>query len=250
LKAVKESIPQRDNSDFNQQFLSKYKNQVSKEIFSAFCQEASLCPECLTETLTISQDESKEIVCKKCGLVVGDFLEKQHTLPGVGGDTYYNDTCSLSFGKSLGTELGKYQMYSVLAKSEAGKIDIGKRRLIIKNVMRVEIPQVQQLLYYGSQLCKEFHLDGKDDRSVMFANELGRTLRLVGSVALSLSNNTLGIKKLVKACFLYLHKKTFHNGSQLQKQLKVDDASIEWVEWILNSYTIPKGFEIRRKKIF
>lgn len=195
---------------------------------------------------TSNNEPNTEIVCRNCGLVIGDFLEKQHSLPGVGVDTWYNDTCSLSFGKSLGTELGKYQMYSVLAKSEAGKIDIGKRRLIIKNMTRVEIPQVQQLLFYGSQLCKEHGLDGKDDRSIIFANELGRILRLAGTIALALSQNTIGIKKLVKACFLYLHKKTFYNGSQLQKQLKVDDATVEWIEYVINSYSLPKGLEIRR----
>jgi hypothetical protein len=229
--------------------LAALKTKLTPEIFLQVCQEMSVCPECLTESLTITCDDSQEVICKRCGLVISAYQETPHSLPGYGSDTHYSDVCHLSFGKSLGTELGKFQTYSILAKSEAGKQDIGKRRLIVKNLTRVEIPQVQQLLFYGSQLCKTYHLDGATERSILFADQLGRIMRTVGTVALALSQNSLGVKRLANACFVYLHRKSFNDGSDLQKNLKVEDAHLAWVEWILGSYSMPKGFEIRRKKI-
>jgi hypothetical protein len=229
----------------NQPSLATLKGKVSPLIFLELCREADLCPECLTESLTITCDDSQEVICKRCGLVISAYQEKQRSLPGMGSDTNYGDTCSLSFGKSLGSELGKYQMFSVLAKN--GKTDLGKRRLIIKNVTRVEIPQVQQMLFYGSQLCRKYGFDGKDQKSITFADELGRILRLVGSVMLALSRDTIRSKQITNTCFYYLYRKCSDDGDKLQEDLKIKEEELTWLDWVLSSYSLPRRFYSRKK---
>jgi hypothetical protein len=227
--------------------LALLKTKLLPETFFQLCDELGVCSECFGP-LTISKDESCEVVCRSCGLVVGAYMEKQHTLPGHGEETNYSDTCQLAFGKSLGSQIGKYQLYSVLAKSANGEEDLGVRALHIKHVSRLEIPQIQALLSYGSELCKEHGLSGKDQKSIEFANQLGRVLRIVGSVTLAFSRDTIYSKKIARDCFVYLHRKLFDDGSDLQKELEVKEETLQWIEYVLNCFVMPRGLELFRKK--
>lgn len=228
--------------------LELLKRKVSPEIFMEFCKESMICPECLAETLTVSRDDPHEIVCKHCGLVVAEQPSQSHSLPGWGRDTNYSDVCNLSFGKSLGTVIGKYQLYSVLAKSPNGKKNLGVRSLQIRNVTKTEIPQIKSLLHYGSWLCKLHNLDGKSEKSVVFAETLGRVLRSVGVCALAMSRGTIQSKKLAEASFVYCYNKTFHDGHDLQEKLRVKNEILDWINKVMNVYALPKSVEIRKSK--
>lgn len=84
------------------QNLRLLKKKVNPEIFTEFCRESEICPECFGP-LVVSRDDPHEICCRKCGLVIAEEPARTHSLPGYGADTQYNDTCSLAFGKSLGS---------------------------------------------------------------------------------------------------------------------------------------------------
>jgi len=228
--------------------LALLKKRLSPEIFTEFCTETGLCPQCLTETLTISQDDLREIVCRTCGLVLGQEPSQSHSLPGVGRDTNYSDCCELSFGRNLGSHIRKFTLYSILKKGPSGVKDLGIRRIRLLNATKIEKSSIELLLRYGSQLCKQYHLDGKDRTSVQFANEFGKLLRLCGKVALALTSGTIGSKRLAYACFSYLYAKQFHNGTRIRQQLDVSDEALNWVDRVAQDVALPKGIEIFRKK--
>lgn len=230
------------------QNLELLKKKVSPEVWQAFAQECGLCPECLIESLTISRDEPKEVVCSRCGLVIGLYFEAPSKLPGHGTDTTYNDTCQLAFGKSLGSHLRKFQTYSVLAKSSNGKKDLGLRAVQIKNLLHVESLQVRNMLFHGSQLCKQHGLSGKDERSIKFADELGKILRVAGATALVLTRGSIRSKHLAESCFIYLYEKTLHNGHGLRQELGVKPETLEWVRTVLERYSLPKPVELFTKR--
>jgi len=217
------------------------RSKVSPEIFHEFCKEAEICPECLTATVTHSREDPREIVCRNCGIVLGNVPVREHTLPGHGTHTWYNDVCNLAFGKSLGSYLGQYQLYSVLAKSAAGKKDLGIRACHIKNVTRIEIPQIQKMLEYGSKLCKDHELSGKDEQSIIFAEFLGRALRHVGTYTLSLSRRSIFSKKLSYATFMWCYEQYFHDGHNLKEELDVNEDVYSWVSWLLANFPLLPG---------
>ena len=227
--------------------LALFKKRLSPEIFMEFCRETGLCPQCLTETLTISQDDLREIVCVRCGLVLGEEPPQSNRLPGVGSHTTYNDVCQLAFGKSLGSHMRKYQLYSVLAKSRNGKADLGIRAMWIKQFLKTEPPQIERMLRYGSDLCKKYGLGGKDERSVKFGDELGKILRVAGAVALVLTRGSIRSKHLAESCFVYLYEKMLHNGHGLRQELGVKPETLEWIRTVLERYSLPKSVEFFNK---
>ena len=229
------------------QNLELLKKKVSREVFTSFCTEANICPECLTETLTVSRDDPREIVCRTCGLVLGEEPPQSHSLPGVGVNTSYNDTCQLAFGRSLGSHMRKYQLYSVLAKSRNGKKDLGIRAMLIKQFLKAEPPQIEHTLRYGSDLCKKYGLAGRNERSVRFADELGKILRVAGAAALVLTRGSIRSKSLAESCFVYLYEKMLHNGHNLRQKLDVKPETLEWIRTVLERYSLPKSLEFFNK---
>lgn len=153
--------------------LETLKRKVSPEIFVEFCRELETCPECFGP-LTVSRDDVHEICCRKCGLVVGEQLSQTHRLPGIGASTSYENTCSLEFNKGLGSHMKKYQLYSVLARAPAHTKDLGLRAIAMRKEMTNLKPQIKNMLFWGSKLCKRYHLGGTDRKSIQFADGLGR----------------------------------------------------------------------------
>lgn len=226
--------------------LEVLKQKVSSEIFESFCLEANVCPSCFGE-LTISRDRLHEVVCRKCGLVIAEEPARRHNLPGHGSSTNYNDTCSLAFGKSLGSHIGRYKMYSILKKAPQGVKDLGIRALMVKNATKIEIPQIQRMLSYGSECCKRYGLAGKDNKSVVFADGLGRVLRISGLTALTLSRGSISSKRLSYACFCWLYRKTFHDGNNVQEELKVKPEHLAWIDRVMGDVSLPRTVEIYGK---
>lgn len=135
-------------------------------------------------------------------------------------------------------------MYSILKKAPNGVKDLGIRALMVRNVMKTEKKQIQAMLSYGSHLCKRYGLAGKDNKSIIFADGLGRVLRICGLTALTLSRGSISSKKLSYACFLWLYKKTFHDGNNIQEELGVKPEHLAWIDRVMHDIALPRNVEL------
>lgn len=135
------------------------------------------CPECLEESVVVDE-ESGESVCRRCGLVVGEYLEQLSSdLPF---DTTYALTNHLAFGKSLGGTLPRNKLHEVLAKAPAGTKDLPIRSTQIQVLSgAVEPPVVKAMLSYGSKMLKGLGLDRDEDVCHVLSDEYGKRVRTV-----------------------------------------------------------------------
>jgi len=138
-----------------------------------------LCPECFEESVEFDA-ESGERVCRRCGLVVEEYLDQfSDDLPF---DTTYALTNHLAFGKSLGGTLPMKQLYKVLAQAPEGTKDLPIRSTQIQVLANaVEPPVVKTMLNYGSRMLKELGLDRDEDACHVLSDEYGRCVRTVAA---------------------------------------------------------------------
>jgi hypothetical protein len=154
----------------------KYKSRLSRN----FVHVDKICPECLEKSVE-ADDETGERVCKRCGLVVGEYLEEQLSdeLPF---DTTYALTNHLAFGKSLGGTLPRNKLYEVLAKAPEGIKDLPIRSAQIQVLSSaVEPPVVRRMLNYGSQMLKQLYLDRNEAECHKLSDQYGRCIRAVAA---------------------------------------------------------------------
>jgi hypothetical protein len=138
------------------------------------------CPECLTESVELDS-KTGERVCRRCGLVVGEYLEEQLSddLPF---DTTYALTNHLAFGKSLGGTLPRNKLYEVLAKAPEGIKDLPIRSAQIQVMSNaLEPPVVKRMLNYGSQMLKQLYLDRDEAECHELSDEYGKLVRAVAA---------------------------------------------------------------------
>ena len=154
----------------------KYKSRLSRN----FVHVDKTCPECLMESVELDS-KTGERVCKRCGLVVGEYLEEQLSddLPF---DTTYALTNHLAFGKSLGGTLPLDQLYKVLAKAPEGIKDLPIRSAQIQVLSSaVEPPIVKRMLDYGSKMLKQLNLDRDEAECHELSDQYGRCIRTVAA---------------------------------------------------------------------
>jgi hypothetical protein len=155
-----------------------YKSQLKR--ISLNSDLTKLCPECFEESVEFDA-KSGERVCRRCGLVVEEYLEEQLSddLPF---DTTYALTNHLAFGKSLGGTLPSNQLYKVLAKAPEGIKDLPIRSAQIQVLSgALEPPIVRRMLNYGSQMLKQLGLDRDTDECHELSDQYGRCIRAVAA---------------------------------------------------------------------
>ena len=155
--------------------LYTYKGRLQRNLFDI----DKICPECFEESI-VRDGESGESVCRRCGLVVGEYLEQlSDDLPF---DTTYALTNHLAFGKSLGGTLPSKRLYEVLAKAPEGMKDLPVRSTQIRVMSSaLEPPVVKAMLSYGSKMLKGLGLDRDEEMCHVLSDEYGRCVRTVAA---------------------------------------------------------------------
>ena len=155
--------------------LYTYKGRLQRN----FVDIDKICPECFEESI-VRDEETGERVCRRCGLVVGEYLgQLSDDLPF---DTTYALTNHLAFGKSLGGTLPRKQLYKVLALGPSGTKDLPIRSTQIQVMSSaVEPPVVKAMLSYGSMMLKELGLDRDEDTCHVLSDEYGKCVRTVAA---------------------------------------------------------------------
>jgi hypothetical protein len=182
--------------------LYTYKSRLSR----SFVDVNKTCPEYLTESVELDS-KTGERVCKRCGLVVGEYLEEQLSddLPF---DTTFALTNHLAFGKSLGGTLPSNQLYKVLAQAPEGIKDLPIRSAQIQVLSNaVEPPVVRRMLNYGSQMLKQLYLDRDEEECHELSDQYGRCIRAVAAF--------LGVSKLKVQPHLVARAALYHLLIQL-----------------------------------
>jgi len=179
----------------------------------------SLCPECLSP-LVSANDDSNEVVCSKCGLVVEGIQEFESRIP-------FNETrkpaCSLATDNSLGSSMSIKDLFKVYAHDVAqkelkcpkcGYVVLKKSVAIpifqIKTLMeRQKHPIIERMDKYGSKLIDKWlgPIASRESKvSQVFAQTLGNAINKVG-LRLVLVNDGYKAKKMTEATFLWIWAK-------------------------------------------
>lgn len=140
----------------------------------------TLCNECGGPIRSVDG----ELVCQSCGLTT-PIMNLSQRLPY---DTTYAHMSNMSFGKSLGSEIGggRRGLFQVLAKAPNGQKDLGLRSRQIRVFQtNLEPRQTMCLLSEGSEILKQLGLynvtENYDPRSHQLGEAYGNVLRKVGA---------------------------------------------------------------------
>ena len=218
--------------------LEALKNEVPPEELERFLVEHNICPECCTGRYV--EEKNGEVVCLKCGLVLSETFDFEEKVPI---NEVRSPTCSLSYRQSLGSHLSERALFKVLALN--GSDDLPVRVTQARILQRVEFPQLQRALEYGSKLTREFlgsprNKSDPSDPVIVFAEALGRNIRHVIAESLQRSRGSIMVKRLVNAVFLYTYKKHFGmNGLfRVYDKLGLDREAWDYVCYLLEA--VPK----------
>jgi hypothetical protein len=148
-----------------------------------------------------------ETVCTGCGTVRDNSRVRALENPTSDYEltSHGKPITHLAFGKGLGGTLQKKDLFRVLEKARAGKVDIGLRvRQMSIFQSSNDHPTIHSMLEIGSDLCEEFGMTGED--AVFFADYLGKTLRKVSESAVRQKGRgeSIAIRRLTVATFVYV----------------------------------------------
>lgn len=137
------------------------------------------CPECGGPIKLVKDENGEERVCESCGLTFSLISMEYH----VPYNQTFQPTSALSFNKSLGetypwvSARGRSypNLYKILAKGEAGTLDLPIRNLKILSEIASDAPETRRLLSWGSRLLYQLKLN--EDR--ILAEQFGTALRKI-----------------------------------------------------------------------
>jgi hypothetical protein len=172
-------------------------------------------------------------------------------------ESHWSPQSMLAFAKGLGTNdrIPNSAMCRVIATSHdhdghavcpscqkelPGEIGLRATQIrILTN--KVDHPDIQNMLNFASQLCNEYGMHNRDRSCLVFAEDLGRWVRAVGTVCILRNDPYENRRGLVRAAFYELFKLYFGGEAavgRLWDELKLDVDSCSYVKHLADQYQL------------
>jgi hypothetical protein len=224
--------------------LDLLRKRIPPEFQNQFCQDALICLDCGGHL----EQKDDELSCVECGRIWSDDVAFEEGIPfdetstdRGHSESHWSPEVKLSFGKGLGPGVDGRQLFRILGKAPSGNVDLPLRAAQIRCItQRLDHPAVENLLAYGSKLCKDYGLHTYSEENVQFANLLGKQLRKIGGYFVARGESRGELRPIANVVFYMLYvEKTPREAERLFRELALTTEMIRYVQTLLAMLTPP-----------
>lgn len=220
-----------------------------KEEWKAFLIDRGFCPVCESDKNVFPR--GTELVCVKCGLVLGPAWQPSSKVPGVGNNTNFAPENHLCFGKlgNVGLSNGRWNIHRIISKN--GKENLGIRAIRVRNQCNLteESTVTRRMKNYLSSWSKQFGWsDNEQGNNAVFSNKLGLNVEWIGGL-LTVIHDGRNTKDLSRGIFVLNVRRFFGEKKALEvaEALKCRLEYVEKADYLIKLRLVIKDFCRRRK---
>lgn len=227
-----------------------------------------ICYEC-GEPLTHSEEGF--LACTSCGREYNDGGEIESRIPiseesSADGhsESHWSPQSMIAFAKGLGTNdriTNPAMCRIIAATSHDGHAvcpscqkelpsELGLRATqtrILTN--KVDHPDIQNMLSFASRLCNDYGMHNRSLSSVVFAEDLGRWVRALGTTCILRNDPSENRRNLVRATFYMLFNQYFPGqADKIHAELKLKSEDVDYVEFLIKQYRLREKHNSRSPK--